>query len=302
MTALPVLAVTGSTGEVGGRVAARLAALGVAQRLVVRDPSRAPALAGAQVVAAAGGYADGDGMRRALSGVHTVFLVSAQETPGRVEQHLTAVRAAVDAGVTRIVYTSYLAAAPDATFTFARDHFHTEEAIRAAGVRHTFLRNSMYLDFLPVMVGADDVIRGPAGDGRIAMVARDDVADVAAAVLTGEGHDGRTYDVTGAEALTMTELAAALARATGRPVTFHDETIEQAWASRAHHGAPDFAVEGWVTSYAAIATGEMDVVSDTVRQVAGHPRSGWPRAWPPSVDGQPAAGALCGASCAGGVG
>lgn len=274
VTSLPVLAVTGSTGEVGGRVAARLAARGVAQRLVVRDPSRAPALAGAQVVAAPGGYADGDGMRRALSGVHTVFLVSAQETPGRVEQHLTAVRAAVDAGVTRIVYASYLAAAPDATFTFARDHFHTEEAIRAAGVRHTILRNSMYLDFLPVMVGADDVIRGPAGDGRIAMVARDDVADVAAAVLTGEGHDGRTYDVTGAEALTMTELAAALARATGRPVTFHDETIEQARASRAHHGAPDFAVEGWVTSYAAIATGEMDVVSDTVRRVAGHPPVG----------------------------
>ena len=274
VTSLPILAVTGSTGEVGGRVAARLAACGVAQRLVVRDPSRAPALAGAQVVAAPGGYADGDGMRRALSGVHTVFLVSAQETPGRVEQHLTAVRAAVDAGVTRIVYTSYLAAAPDATFTFARDHFHTEEAIRATGLRHTFLRNSMYLDFLPVMVGADDVVRGPAGDGRIAMVARDDVADVAAAVLTGEGHDGRTYDVTGAEALTMTELVAALARATGRPVTFHDETIEQARASRAHYGAPDFAVEGWVTSYAAIATGEMDVVSDTVLRVAGHPPVG----------------------------
>jgi hypothetical protein len=164
----------------------------------------------------------------------------------------------------------WLAAAPDATFTFARDHFHTEERIRATGLSYTFLRSSMYLDYVPLLVGEDGVIRGPAGDGRVACVARDDVADVAAAVLTSTEHDGRTYDVTGPAAFTIIEAAAELSRATGRTITYENETLEQARASRAGSGAEAWEIEGWVTSYAAIATGEMDVVSDTVREVAGH--------------------------------
>ena len=74
---------------------------------------------------------------------------------------------------------------PAATFTFARDHWHTEEHIRETGVDFTFLRDNLYLDFVPGFVGEDGVIRGPAGDGSVAAVARDDVAEVAASVLGG---------------------------------------------------------------------------------------------------------------------
>ena len=148
-------------------------------------------------------------MRAALEGAHTLFLVPAEESEDRVEQHRTAVDAAVAAGVERIVYLSFLNAAPDSTFTLARDHWATEEHIRAAGPAFTFLRMSLYLDFVPRMA-ADGVIAGPAGDGRVAAVARDDVAAVAAAVLTSDGHDGQTYDVTGGEALTVSEIAAQL--------------------------------------------------------------------------------------------
>jgi NAD(P)H dehydrogenase (quinone) len=266
--AIPPIAVTGATGALGGRVGARLAERGLALRLVVREPSRAPELAGADVAQAE--YRDGVAMRAALSGVHTLYLVSAGESADRVTEHVTAVDAALAAGVRRIVYTSFLAAAPDATFTFARDHFHTEEHIRATGAAYTFLRSSLYLDYVPVFCGADGVIRGPAGQGRVAAVARADIADVVTAVLTGDGHDGRTYDVTGREALTVAEMAAQLGRAAGRPVSYVAETLEEARASRAPSGAPAWEVEGWVTSYAAIATGEMDVVSDTVRRLAGH--------------------------------
>jgi len=104
----------------------------------------------------------------------------------------------------------------------------------------------------------------------VAAVACDDIADVVIAVLTGDGHDGRTHDVTGREALTLDEMAERLGRAACRPVAYEAETLEQARASRAPSGAPAWEIEGWVTSYAAIATGEMDVVSDTVRRVAGH--------------------------------
>jgi NAD(P)H dehydrogenase (quinone) len=120
------------------------------------------------------------------------------------------------------------------------------------------------------MVGADGVIRGPAGDGRVSAVLRDDVADVAAAVLTTDGHDGATYDVTGRESVSLGEAADQMSRLAGRPVRFQDETVEEAYASRQSFGAPEWEVEGWVSSYLEIASGNLDAVSDTVCRLAGH--------------------------------
>lgn len=255
-----MIGVTGATGVVGGRTAQRLA--GRPLRLIVRDPARAPAIEGAEV-REAGGYGDGAGMRAALEGVETLFLVPAAESADRVEQHLTAVDAAVDAGVGRIVYLSFVNASPEATFSLVRHHWITEQRIRERGVPFTFLRMSLYLDFLPLMA-SDGVIRGPAGDGHFAPVARDDIADAAAAALTGDGHEGATYDLTGRERLTMAEAAARIG------ARFENETLEEAYASRSVYGAPDWEVEGWVTSYAAIAAGELDLVADGVRRLAGH--------------------------------
>ncbi|MFL6269190.1 MAG: SDR family oxidoreductase [Actinomycetes bacterium] len=266
--------VTGVTGGLGGRVARRLAEREVGQRLVARDPGRAPELAGAQV--AAGSYDDRDSLRRAFAGAHTLFMVSASEDPDRLRLHANVVGAATDAGVERVVYTSFFGAAPDCSFTFGRDHWHTEELIKGSGLRFTMLRDNLYLDFLPLMVGADGVIRGPAADGRVAAVARDDIADVAAAVLLADGHrhDGRSYDLTGPEAPTMAEVAQRLSELAGRTITYHPETLEEAYASRASYGAPDWEVDGWVTTYVAIANGELEAVSGDVAAVAGHPPMG----------------------------
>src|ERR1700754_3546140 len=234
-----MLGVTGATGGLGGRVAARLADHLIPQRLLVRDAARAPELPEAEVVVF-GGYDDPEGMRRALDGIDTLLLVSAAEHPDRVALHRAAVDAAVAAGVERIVYTSFVGAAPDCTFTFGRDHFHTEEHIKASGVGYTFLRDNIYLDFIPGLSGPDGVIRGPADDGRLAAVARDDVADVAAMVLTGRDHDGHSYDLTGPEAFSLAEAAEELSRASGRLVTYEEETVEEAFASRRPSGAADF--------------------------------------------------------------
>jgi NAD(P)H dehydrogenase (quinone) len=263
-----VIAVTGATGALGGRVASGLAAAGVEQRLVTRDPSRAPSLDGADVVGGAD-YADGEAMRRAFDGADTVFLVSAGEDIERVGLHRNAVDAAVAAGVGRIVYTSFAAARPDTVFTFGRDHFHTEEHIKASGVDWTFLRDNIYLDFMPFFAGDDGVIRGPAGDGRTAVVARDDIARAAVAALTGEGHSGAVYEMTGPEALTLYEAAERVAAAAGRPVTYEPETLEEARASRAPSGAPEWEIEGWVTSYVSIAVGELEHLSGDIERLTG---------------------------------
>ena len=264
-------AVTGATGEVGGRVARRLADRGIPQRLLVRDASRAPRLDGAEV-ATISGFGDRDSMRAALEGIATLFLVPAEEALDRIDQHKTAVDAAVDAGVERIVYLSFVGATPDNTFTLGRHHWATEEHIRTKDVAFVFPRMNLYMDFIPLFAGEDGVIRGPAGAGRVAAVLRDDIADVVAEILADPAaHDGRTYDLTGPEAVTLAEIADVLTRVTGRTVRFEDETVEEAWESRRASGAPDWMIEGWVTSYLAIANGELDVVSDDVERIAGHP-------------------------------
>ncbi len=264
-----MIAVTGATGGVGGRVARALASQGLALRLVVRDAARAPDL-GAEVAEAQ--YRDGAAMRAAFEGAETVYLVSASESADRVAEHVSAVDAAAAAGVERIVYVSFMGAAPDAVFTFARDHAATEERIRSTGLAHVFLRSCMYAEYVPLFASAEGVIRGPAGDGRAAFVSRDDVADVAAAVLAAPAeHDGRTYDVTGPEALNLDEAAAILSEAAGRAVVYERETLEQARESRRPSGAPDWEIEGWVTSYAALPAGDLEPPSDTVQQILDRP-------------------------------
>jgi NAD(P)H dehydrogenase (quinone) len=123
-----------------------------------------------------------------------------------------------------------------------------------------------------MMVGEDGVIRGPAGDGRVAVVAQDDIADAAVAVLREPAaHVGRTYDLTGPAAITMAEAAAMISAATGREVRFHDETMPEAYASRASYGAPYWQVEAWVSTYTSIAAGELAAVTSDVEILAGHP-------------------------------
>lgn len=265
-----MIAVCGATGELGGRVAERLSERGVQVRLIVRDPARAPALDNAEIAVAAG-YHDTDEMATALRGAQIVFLVSGRESPSRVDDHRSAVDAIVRAGVERVVYTSFANASPDTAFKPARQHHETEEYIRASGVAYTFLRDNPYLDFVPFVTSPDGVIAGPAGDRGAAFVARDDVADVATEVLTGAAHDEQTYLLTGASAITLAEAAAAMTEVTGHEVVYKDETVEEAYASRADFGAPDWEVEGWVSSYLAIAAGEYEPVSDCVEMLAGHP-------------------------------
>lgn len=268
MTDTPTLAVTGVTGAVGRLTADLLADAGVPFRMLARSPERAPRYPGSSVAAAT--YSDREAVLAALDGVRILFMVSAAENADRLGEHLAFVDAAAEAGVRHIVYTSFFGAAPDATFTLARDHFATEQRILTSGMRHTFLRDNLYLDFAEHLVGDDGVIRGPAGSGRAAMVARADVARVAAAVLQHpERHVDVAYDLTGPEELTLAEVAEKLSRHTGKPVSFHDETIPEAYASRAKWHAPDWQNDAWVSTYTAIAAGELSGVTDDVERVTG---------------------------------
>ncbi|WP_139415361.1 SDR family oxidoreductase [Agromyces laixinhei] len=268
MTTIRPIAVTGATGVLGGYVASDLAERGVAQRLLVRTPTKAPQLPDSTVHQFS--YSDQAAATAALDGVDVLFMVSASESAARLDQHRSFIDAAAAAGEKHIVYTSFAAAAPDATFTLARDHYVTEEYIKASGMDWTFLRDGFYIDFMEALVGDDGVIRGPAGKGRASIVARADVARTAAAVLLDPApHAGRTYDLTGPEALTLDQVADTISRVRGRTVTFHDESINEAYQSRAGFGAPQWQVDAWVTTYTAIASNIMAPVSGDIETITG---------------------------------
>ncbi len=266
------IVVTGVTGAVGGRVASTLAERGAEQRLVVRGGAgRAPDLPGAEVAVAA--YDDPDALARAFEGAATLLFVSGAEHPDRLEQHRTVARVAGEAGIARVVYTSFLGAAPDCTFTLGRDHFHTEVALREAGMALTALRDAFYQDLLPSFVGDDGVVRGPGGVGRFSPVARADVADVAVEALLDDRWADHALALTGPDLVTMAGVVERVGAIAGRDLAYVDETVDEAYASR-RAGWPEagqFELDAWVSTYTAIADGSQDILSDDVERVLGRP-------------------------------
>ena len=146
-----------------------------------------------------------------------VFMVAMHSSlEDRVRQHRAFVDAAVAAGVGRLVYLSCLGAGPDVIFLHGRSHGETEQMVRDSGIPFTFVRMSMWADDIPNWFDEDGVIRAPHGDGRISFTYRPEIALVIAATLTGDGHEGETYDVTGPQSITMSELAATATAVTGQ--------------------------------------------------------------------------------------
>lgn len=263
------IALTGATDALGGRIARLLDVRENPPRPIVGDPTRAPRLNQADVACATD--VDHEALEAAAKDVDAVFLVSGFEATDRADPREAAVDAFVAAGVSYGVYTSYVNCAKDSIFTLARDHYRTERHLETLGLPSAALRNDFYADMVPLLV-TDGVIRGPAGSGRFAPVARLDVADVAVALLTDPKAPVGRFDVTGPELVTMEQAAALLTEVTGRVVTFQNETLGEAYASRATFDVPRFEIDGWVTSYSAVAAGEFEVLSDTVARFAGHRR------------------------------
>lgn len=274
---MTVLGITGSTGKVGGLIARHVDAAGIPARLLVRDKSRAPSLLHTQVAECS--YGDAEASKQALAGVEVLFMASADESADRVDEHKNFIGAAAAAGVRHVIYLSFIGASGRSVFTLARDHGATEEYIRNSGMTWTFLRNNFYSEMFPEFADSEGVIRGPAGLGRVTPVSQIDVAAVAAAVLRDpQTHSHSTYDLTGPEALSLTEIAAILTRVTGKPHTFVNETFAEARASRAHYGAPAWQVDAWISTYTAIRDGELNAVSSDIGRLLGRPALGFAQA------------------------
>ncbi|MFH9492464.1 SDR family oxidoreductase [Streptomyces halstedii] len=218
------IVVTGATGALGRLVVEHLLATVPAERItaVVRDKEKAAEVAARGVEIRVADYDRPETLADAFRAGDRVLLISGSEVGRRVAQHTAVIDAAKAAGVAQLAYTGILGG-PDADFLLAAEHKETERLILASGLPHTFLRNGWYTEnytanLAPVL--AHGAVVGNAGDGRIASASRADFAAAAVAVLTGEGHLGAAYELSGDTAWSLDEYAAQVAAATGKEITY----------------------------------------------------------------------------------
>ncbi len=263
-----MILVTGATGHIGRRVADLMAEREADLRLAARSPDRVPPLASAEVVQA--DYGRPDTLRTAMEGCHTAFIASVYGAVGeRARLHMNAIDAAREVGVQAIVYLSFQGASPDSAFPYSVDHWQTEEHLRASGLRYTLLRDSFYQDLLIGMAGNDGEIRGHAGDGKVAWVSREDVAQTVATILAEGRHENQTLDVTGPEAVGLAAACARLSAISDRTFRYVEESSGKARERFVAMGAKPYQIDAWIGSYLAIAKGEVAEVSDTVERTTG---------------------------------
>jgi uncharacterized protein YbjT (DUF2867 family) len=263
--------VTGATGNVGSAVVRELLERGAAVRAFVRDPAAALPEG---VELAVGDFEDPSSIRAALDGVDRVFLSSA-DGPRKVEHETAVIDAA--AGVELVVKASTLSARPGSPLKPFDWNGRSEAHLRGSGVPSVVLASGFYMTNLLAAaepVRAQGVLPAPAGQGRIAMIDPRDVGAVAAAVLTGSGHEGRTYRLTGPEAIGYRQLASELAKATGAPVEYVDVPPDAAREGLAASGMPDWLVDHLDGAFALLRDGALEETTDTVRVITGRdPRS-----------------------------
>lgn len=270
-----MIVVTGATGHLGKLVVEGLLEKLPANQVVaaVRTPEKAADLAERGVDVRRADYTDPDSLVAALKGADKVLLVSSSEVGQRVAQHQAVIEAAKEAGVRHLVYTS----APQATtstLVLAPEHKATEELIEASGLAATILRNNWYnenyADTIKQAAESGSFV-GSAGDGRVASATRGDYAAAAVAVLTGEGHEGKVYELAGDVTWTNADLAAEIGKATGREITYVDLPADEHVKALTGAGLPE-PVAGFLAALDAnIKDGLLAETTDDLRTLIGRP-------------------------------
>jgi len=268
------IGITGASGQLGRRVVELLAAHVEPSRVLAltRSPEKLADLAARGVEVAFGDFAKPEELAQTLAGVDRLLIISTDDINGnRAALHANALKAAAEAGVSDIAYTS--ATAPHASsLGFIREHGVTEDLIRESGIPYTFLRNSFYADMLldtAPQWGSTGEIHGVAAEGNINRVTREDCARAAVAVLTTEGHRNAIYDITGPGAMNGYELAEAVSAAAGSPVRYVSISADTMRQYLIGAGFPDPIAGLFVEIDQAIAAGEFDISSTAVRDLTG---------------------------------
>ena len=243
------IAITGATGQLGRLVINKLKEKVSPSEIIAlaRNTAKASDLG---VTVREANYDRPATLEQALSGVETLLLISSSEVGKRVTQHGNVIKAAKNTGVKRIVYTSLLHA-DTSVLSLAEEHRATEAELKESGIPYTVLRNGWYTEnyagSIPGALAGGAFI-GSAGEGKISSATREDFAEAAVVVLTGEGHEGKIYELAGDDAYTLSDLAAEVSRQTGKTIPYKNLSEADYAAALTGFGLPKGlaqAIAGW---------------------------------------------------------
>lgn len=273
-----MIAITGATGQLGHQVIDHLLNQGVPADQIIAVDRESPAAAklvakGVEIRFA--DYNQPETLLTAFAGADKVLLISspAGADDTRITQHQGAIDAAIACGVTLFAYTS-VTHAPTNTMGLAPVHRATEQAIAVSGLPAVILRNGWYAENHTLALRnavTYGTLIGSAGEGRMASAARGDLAEAAALILTRDDQAGKTYDLTGDTAWTLSELAAEAAAQSGSPLTYTDLPADEYRKALSQAGLPDHIVELIVDADVAIAGGTLDYVTSDLSTLLGRP-------------------------------
>jgi NAD(P)H dehydrogenase (quinone) len=282
------IVITGASGNYGRIATDGLIAQGRAEELILitRSPEKLADRAATGCTVRYGDFDKPETLAEAVQSAEKMLLISGTRVGARVVQHRAAIDAAAAAGVRHIVYTSFIGIDDPANPAEVRhDHIETERLIKASGCEWTMLRDAHYADAMIVMAGPGVMASGQwisnAGAGREAMVWRDDCAACAVAALSGDGHEGQTYNITGPELQSFADVTALMAEITGVPLEYVPVDDAAQYAMFDAMGIPRRPVDNlevggipWnsddmVTFGQAIREGFLEICSDDVERLTG---------------------------------
>lgn len=274
-----MILVTGAGGHLGAAVVNELLNRVEAAEVAVltRDAAKVADFAAKGVTVKIGDYDNYDSLINAFSGVDKLYFVSGNDIPNRMQQHENVVKAAKEAGVGHIVYTSFQRAtdSKDSVIGFVgASHIGTEEIIKASGVTYTILKHALYLEVLPLFIGDSIIETGtlylPTEDGKTAFASRLDMALGGAIVLTTAGHENKEYDFSGDVAYSMEEVAEVLTKLSGKTITYVSPTPDDFKATLKGFGVPEEGIFVAAGFSAGIAEGEFETADTTLKNLIGH--------------------------------
>ena len=270
-----MIAITGATGQLGQQVFANLLNTTAANQLVavVRNPAKAEALSQKGVVVRQADYGDEAALTRALQGVDKLLIISSSEVGLRAPQHRNIINAAKAAGVKFIAYTSLLHA-DTSPLGLADEHVTTEKMLADSGIPFALLRNGWYTEnYLASAPAALEhgVFIGAAGEGKIASATRADYAAAAARVIAEDGHAGKVYELAGDHGWTLSELAAELAKQSGKNVVYQNLSQADFAAALKSVGLPAGLADMLADSDVGASKGGLFDDSHTLSKLIGRP-------------------------------
>lgn len=270
--------VTGATGQLGKAAVNELLQKVNASDIsvLVRDPQKAEELKNKDVNVIKGDYNDYASLVAAFKGIDKLYFVSSSDVMNRFAQHENVVKAAIEAKIGHIIYTSAQRKSEDGTSPIAMvadAHWKTDNLIKQSGIPYTILKHGLYTDILPMFMGDKVIETGtiflPAGNGKASYASRNDLAAAGAVILTTDGHENKVYEFGGTDSYSFEDISGMLSELSGKTIQYVSPSAEEYAEQLKSLGVPDEMIQGAATFCVAIAQGEFDFPTTDLERLLG---------------------------------